>query len=391
LLDSAASAQGNSEATNATEFVEGAAPPASQLTPEESCAASAVAAKSVERVVEVPIEEEVVVPSVFYLMLDSSGSMVSDTFTLADLVEAVLDLFGLGTQAPRPTKWDYALDGLKTFIHDPASAGVQLGLGYFPDVGACDGSGYDRPSVPLAALPLSAPALEASLDARVPVGNTPLEGALRGVTGFCQAFNAEHPEASCVAVLITDGAADQCDARGAADLAGIAALARESGVLTYAAGMQGADVAVLDAIGEAGGGDCSPQAPGFACDLTANRAAFVAALSSIRDRTRTQVRIERHVEREVEVLPCVWEIPAPPSGASFDPERVNVRYSLPEGGEESLSRVAQAAECGVAGGWHYDDASAPSRVLACPATCEALRAAPEANVQLLFGCKTILR
>jgi hypothetical protein len=378
-------------ASGAAEFVDDAPPAPQPLAAEDACAATAIEAESIERVVEVPIEEEVVVPSVFYLMLDSSGSMVSDPFTLAGLVEAVLDLFGLGQRPPQPTKWEYTLDGLKTFLNDPASAGLELGLGYFPDGGQCDGAGYDVPSVPLGVLPEQAPVLETSLDARQPAGNTPLEGALRGATNYCLGFNAEHPEARCVAVLITDGAADECDARGADELAAIATAARAGGVITYAAGMQGADFAVLDAIGAAGGADCDPDQPGFACDLTANRQAFVAALASIRDRTRTQIRIEQHIETERQILPCEWQIPAPPSGASFDPERVNVRLTLPQGTLDAIANVPAASGCAAAGGWYYDDPAAPQHILACPATCERLRAEPEVRVDLLFGCKTVLR
>jgi hypothetical protein len=378
-------------ASDAIAFVDETPAAAQPLAAEDACAATAIQAQSVERVVETQVEEEVVVPSVFYLMLDSSGSMVSDPFTLAGLVEAVLDLFGLGQQPPRLTKWDYALDGLQTFLSDPVSTGLQLGLGYFPDGGLCDGTGYDVPSVALGVLPEQTPALEASLAARQPAGNTPLEGALRGATNYCLGFNAEHPEASCVAVLITDGAADQCDARSAEDLAAIAADARAGGVLTYAAGMQGADFAVLDAIGAAGGADCDPDQPGFACDLTANRQAFVAALESIRDRTRTQIRIEQHVETERQILPCEWQIPPPPAGASFDSARVNVRLSLASRTLDALPNVPAASGCAAAGGWYYDDPAAPQHILACPATCDSLRAEPAARVDLLFGCKTVLR
>jgi len=374
-----------------TDELAGETPASGAITEDQSCAASVLQAETIERVIEVPIEVEVVVPSVFYLMLDSSGSMVNDPFTLAGLVEDILDLFGLGQSPPQPTKWDYAVAGLKDFIRDPASAGIELGLGYFPDVGLCDGSGYDVPFVDLGVLPENEPALTSSLDTRVPDGGTPLEGALRGATNFCLAFNANNPDASCVAVLITDGAAEECAARGATELASIAASAFESGVITYAAGMQGADFAVLDAIGRAGGADCDPASASFACDLTADRDAFIAALSSIRDRTRTQTRVERRVEREVQTVPCTWEIPAPPSGESLDPARVNVELAPPGERSIAVSKVADEAACGTADGWFYDDPSAPSSVVACPATCGRIDSAPDIRVNLLFGCATTLR
>jgi hypothetical protein len=361
------------------------------LSPDSSCAASVLEAETIERVVEIPVEEEVVVPTVFYLMLDSSGSMVNDPFTLAGLVEDILDIFGLGQSPPQPTKWDYAVSGLKSFIGDPASAGLELALGYFPDAGQCDGSGYDVPQVALAALPDNIAPLESSLDARAPAGGTPLEGALRGATDFCLALNAERPDRSCVAVLITDGAAEECSARGADELASIAGSAAERGVLTFAAGMQGADFAVLDAIGRAGGSDCDPSSASFACDLTADRDAFVAALDRIRDSTRTRTRIETRIERQVQTLPCEWPIPAPPPGQAFDPGRVNVQLSLPGAEPLGVENVATEADCASAGGWYYDEPAAPSTIKACPATCEQLGAEPDTRVELLFGCATVIR
>jgi hypothetical protein len=361
------------------------------LSPDNSCAASVLEAETIERVVEVPVEEEVVVPTVFYLMLDSSGSMVNDPFTLEGLIEDILDIFGLGQSAPQPTKWDYAISGLKTFMNDPASAGVELALGYFPDGGACDGSGYDAPQVALGALPGNVAPLESSLDNREPAGGTPLEGALRGATDFCLSLNAERPDRSCVAVLITDGAAEECSARGAEELASIARSAAERGVLTYAAGMQGADFAVLDAIGRAGGGDCDPSSTNAACDLTADRDAFVAALDGIRDRTRTRTRIETRIERQVQKVPCEWPIPAAPPGQTFDSARVNVQLSVPGAEPLNVENVAAEADCASAGGWYYDDPASPSTIKACSATCEQLGAEPDTRVDLLFGCATLIR
>jgi hypothetical protein len=154
--------------------------------------------------------------------------------------------------------------------------------------------------------------------------------------------------------------------------------------------MGGADLAVLDAIGQAGGGDCNQAAPGFACDLTLDAGDFVAALNGIRDRTRTRTRIETRVDRIVTVLACEWEVPAPAPGTRFDPLRVNVAVSS-GAGSQTLGNVSSAANCGAEGGWFYDDASAPTRIQACPSTCAELRAQPEAEVDLLFGCETIVR
>ena len=56
-----------------------------------------------------------------------------------------------------------------------------------------------------------------------------------------------------------------------------------------------------------------------------------------------------------------------------------------------VAKVADEAACGAADGWFYDDPSAPSSVVACPATCERIEAASDIRVNLLFGCATTLR
>jgi hypothetical protein len=56
------------------------------------------------------------VPLDMYVMLDSSGSMTEQT----------------GTTATSPTKWDAIRMALESFLRDPNSAGLGVGLQYFP-------------------------------------------------------------------------------------------------------------------------------------------------------------------------------------------------------------------------------------------------------------------
>jgi hypothetical protein len=365
---------------------------AEPLSSAEACAESSVQATRSSRSFEVTVEERVLVPSVFYLMLDRSGSMLEDDFSFTRLLDDLLGIFGLGTGVMTPpTKWDHALAALGAFVSDPDSTGIELGLNYFPEGGECNGNGYDQPSVPLGVLPDNAASIMSSLSAQLPRGGTPLEGALRGATNYCLQYEQEHPDRACVAVLITDGAASECDARDATTLAAIAASAAAAGVRTYAAGMSGADFAVLDAIGQAGAGDCDPNLDGFACDLTADADAFIEALNSIRDQARTQSRVEQRTEVSTQTLPCEWSIPAPPAGGIFDPARVNVQYSTPGAPARQIPAVALASACGDEGGWYYDDPAAPGSIKACPSTCEIIQADAEAGLQILFGCQTVIR
>lgn len=62
--------------------------------------------------------------------------------------------------------------------------------------------------------------------------------------------------------------------------------------------------------------------------------------------------------------------------------------------QTTLAKVANAAACGPAGGWYYDNDAAPTQVLLCPASCDSLnRASAPAEtgrIEVLFGCATIV-
>jgi hypothetical protein len=84
-----------------------------------------------------------------------------------------------------------------------------------------------------------------------------------------------------------------------------------------------------------------------------------------------------------------WTIPAPPNGEKFDAGKTNVRLAV-DGATETLRKAPAAPSCGNLEGWYYDNAAAPRKVVACPATCSRIQAASEAKVDLLFGCATVL-
>jgi hypothetical protein len=282
---------------------------------------------------------------------------------------------------------------MNAFIGDEASAGLRVGLQYFPNGGSCDtGAGYDSPAVALGELPDHAGALADSLELENPNGSgTPIEGALRGVTEFCKQHQAAQSEEPCVAVLVTDGKpqyAQGCS-EDHAELAAIAGAAHAQGVTTFAVGLQGADFDLLDEIARQGGApDCDPEGDAYACDVSAGADRLADALISIRD---TVVQVETHTETVTRVdehrLPCEWEIPAVPEGQFFDHNKVNIKLTSDEG-ERTFGRVASAETC-IEDGWHFDDIASPSRILACPQTCDVIEALPNARIDILLGCATI--
>jgi hypothetical protein len=340
------------------------------LTEENACGATSIAARevTVEEQVEVEVEVEQKSPVALYIMLDKSISM------------------------DRSNLWNPAVAAIGSFVNDPASAGMDLALQYFPNGGSCaDGSGYDSPEVELGRLPEHAPGIEASLGRNDPDGfGTPIEGALRGVTDYCKTFQQAHPDEQCISVLVTDGRpeyAPGCEQDHQA-LAAIAADAFAQGVRTFAVGLSGADFALLDRIAMQGGAaDCDPG-DRFACEVSTGAGALLQALEGIRD---TVVTVETHTEvqthTETRAVDCAWQLPAALGSQAVDTARVNVQLTA-GGAERTLGQVNDLGACAV-GGWYYDDVEAPGRILACPQTCEALDGDPNASVQILLGCATM--
>jgi hypothetical protein len=85
---------------------------------------------------------------------------------------------------------------------------------------------------------------------------------------------------------------------------------------------------------------------------------------------------------------CVYAIPDPGAGVGIDPAKVNVNYlSDPNASPETLLNVPGGAmDCGVSGGWYYDDPVNPTQITLCDATCTAVKANNMAVIGVEFGC-----
>jgi hypothetical protein len=92
------------------------------------------------------------------------------------------------------------------------------------------------------------------------------------------------------------------------------------------------------------------------------------------------------------LLSCAWDIPPVPSGQNFDPNRVNVSYTV-NGQKRDLGRVGSAGECAqFRGGWYFDDPAQPTRILVCPEVCDQIKieSGQQQQIDILVGCRTVL-
>ncbi len=90
-------------------------------------------------------------------------------------------------------------------------------------------------------------------------------------------------------------------------------------------------------------------------------------------------------------LACEFQIPQSGSG-TLDYDRVNVLYSNAAVTEETVYYVGDESGCDPQqGGWHYDvdpEAGTPTRIVLCPASCDAVQDDGSASVAISIGCET---
>jgi hypothetical protein len=309
------------------------------------------------------------------ILLDQSGSM--------------------GEAQGSSTRWDLVTGALRTFVQAPESAGIGVGIAYFPLAapqvtcvgpdnppgclcfGVCPGAGctcvyngsgascvvadYATPDVPIQPLPGVAPDIVASLAGHGPGGGTPTFPALQGALQYTTAYAAANASHKVVVVLATDGAPNDCNST-VTNVAQVAAagLANAPSIQTFVIGI--GNVGNLDMIAQAGG-----TGRAFLVDAAAQ--GLLDAMNTIRG----------------SVAGCSLQIPMPTAGAVIDFSLVEVRYTPAGGATEIVPRVMSGAECNsTTGGWHYDDASQPHTIELCPATCDRVRVAGSLSVAV--GC-----
>ena len=323
------------------------------MTDDGACGASSIEAEQVVIEETIEVEEEVHLPLDIYMIVDDSGSMVP--------------------------WWPGTLDAINMFFADPASAGIGVGVQFFGS--SCNAADYATPRVAIAELPGNTTALQGAFPL-IPVEGTATVPAMQGAIQHARSWSDSHPDHKVAVLLVTDGLPDDCGStvQGVVDVVAEGYTGTPS-IPTFVVGL-GFDLTALNMFAEAGGsGQATLVAPGAATEL-------LNALQDIRD-TVVETRIET-VEKTVETpLECEWVIPDNPGAGVFDREKVNVQLSAGAGEQTpQLGKVPSDGEC-AAGGWHFDDADAPTRIIACPQTCDTIQSTTMAKVDILLGCKTI--
>jgi hypothetical protein len=301
-------------------------------------------------------------------------------------------------------KWAQAVSALTSFFTDVESDGLSIALRFFPHndpaagcVGAtlagrggggtpmpmpgmsCDPVACAQPLVPLGTL-LAAPgdpqesALLAALAGATPNSPstpegqtyTPMYPALEGALQWARTMQAQKPEERFVVVLVTDGDPTACEIQ-IPRIAALAEAARmEAGINTYAIGIQGSQEDTMNQIAVAGG----TERAYFSGDAQTAQRDLLAALKQIRGN----------------VLTCNYQFPV---GDNVDINKINVQFTGPGAMSAPLART-EATKCD-AGGWYYDNPTAPTSISLCESTCQQVQGAGQAKIEIVVGCETRVR
>jgi hypothetical protein len=278
-------------------------------------------------------------------------------------------------------RWDAVKAPLETFVQDPAAAGINVGIGYFGNslLSSCNGADYQKPDVEIGPLPMNAMPLVNSLNAHMPVSNTPTAAALIGAINHAIDWKNQHPGHTVVVVLVTDGEPNACGA--VADVANAAQMGFMNTIPTYVIGItsSGTTCALdpnppnqmdLDSVAAAGG---TMQA--LIVDTAMDPAGqFLATMNQIRAKSQ---------------VPCQYALPKAMPGTQLDPNKVNVQFVPPQATMGTTIPGVTMAACGPNGGWYYDNPAAPTKINLCPATCDMATMMTGSSINISVGCATV--
>lgn len=89
-------------------------------------------------------------------------------------------------------------------------------------------------------------------------------------------------------------------------------------------------------------------------------------------------------------LACEWTIPDPMGDDPIDFNKVNVDF-VDGMNVQPIGKVDAPADCAnVSDGWYYDDPLKPTKILVCPQTCEKIQGVANAQINIKFGCETVI-
>jgi hypothetical protein len=317
-------------------------------------------------------------PANILFVLDRSGSMNCNAPPLQTSTSCELNPV---TKDPtQPTKWEIVAAALKQALATmPLTTNV--GISYFSTDSACGVS--QAPAVPLAPLTEGQrTVLEASIDAVMPKGATPIVGAT--TLGYKHLHEDVSLPGKPFVVLLTDGA-ETCAPELQEKLVSVTVpLAKSLSIRTFVIGAPGSDPAraLLSRIAWEGGtpadplckhdaapnnvGDCHFDMTDPSLDFAAELAKALSAISGT-------------------ALSCELDVPGG-VGVEVDFDKVNVTFTPTMGKDVGLFQDNQS--CDNANGWQYN--ADKTKIVLCGKACDQVKADSGGKITIELGCSTMV-
>jgi hypothetical protein len=287
-------------------------------------------------------------------------------------------------------KWDPVVLATKNFFADPASAGLNASMTFFPFTPQggnwCNWQSYQQPHVAMQPINATNAVNFANMldTAGGTLPNNIATPTLAVVTGALNYITTQRQTApgSYVLVLVTDGIPQMCPNIIADPIQPVVDAVRQahdsSNVSTYVIAVDnppglGAPVNALtdlNSVAAAGGTDAA-YIIGTSSNTTDTVTKFTAAINKVRSST----------------ISCTLTIPKPPSGVFFDKEKIRVLYKA---GGSAESELTYDAGCTKPNAWKYDNADKPTQIILCDNSCGAIKADTLAVVSVDFTCEKVI-
>ncbi len=320
------------------------------------------------------------VPAYMLFVVDGSGSMISDN------------------------KWVSAVSAL-TAVFDElkglSSNSIAVGLTIFADrqdytIGEFSAGPYSQIDVQLGFVGVSQHAsLRQRVETTEPYAGTPTYEVLNGQYPLLAQYVPKGPidaDGKKVLVLLSDGVPDPDMPAGADEQAFSIKLAEDwakksDSILTFSVGIGSLnapdvyDPKFMAKLAQAGGtarAGCDPNETNDAKKMchfqitpggktkTALTSDFLAAINDIR----------------AQAASCEFKLDR--TGGTLDPSKVNVVYSSSDGTQSVLPQSGSD-------GWSFDNPTDPKKVILTGPACERVKHDPNAKVDIVIGCFTLVR
>ncbi|MET0594082.1 MAG: vWA domain-containing protein [Polyangiaceae bacterium] len=319
-------------------------------------------------------------PANLLFVIDRSGSMncnLPPTTSSADC-----EMKPDRADMTKPSKWEIIRDALKSaFAGLPSTASA--GIAYFSNDDEC--GVQSMPNVAVKAIdPTQVAALGASLDAMKPAGGTPIVGAT--ILGYKHLHQQLNLPGNDFLVLLTDGS-ESCTPADVPSLVSTQVPnALAVGIRTFSIGVPGSEGArgFLSQMAFAGGTASSPT-----CDHAGTKDVGNCHFDMTTSQDFAGDLRKALATITGKALTCTFDVPTGVAGVPVDPTKVNVNFTPSGGATVGILQDNTAACDQGADGWQY--AENETKIVLCGQSCTKVKADPLARIDIVLGCKTVIK